>query len=248
MWPFTRNKTYKDSGLFEGLIDWNTHILPGTDNGVENIEDTIVILREYNRLGISEVWLTPRISIDFPNKIEDLKDKFQELEEKYKEETIEHGGNIKLHLSSINIIDDQFEDRLSKHEFIPFGPEGKHLLFATNFSQEPPRLTGTIKKIIEAGYIPVLNSPERYFYMHGNDYRTLHDDLGVEFIMSIPSLAGLYGPEPMRRSKLLLESNYYKYIGSDNHGLRKFFAAITEYKIDHKYLKKLKEIRDSNKV
>ena len=62
------------TGLFQGLTDWHSHILPGVDDGVQHIDKSLFILRHYEELGIRTLWLTPHIMEDIPNSTERLRD------------------------------------------------------------------------------------------------------------------------------------------------------------------------------
>lgn len=242
-WPFVSEKTYKESEMFEGMTDWHSHILPGVDDGVQNMEDALNVLKQYEHLKISDVWLTPHIMEDVPNETAHLKNVFDELQENYaKVHRSSEYKPVSLHLASENMLDNLFMQRLKNKDFLPIGKNHDHLLIETSYVQAPNRMEDMIKGVQDAGYYPILAHPERYFYMHGQEYRKLHDELHVKFQMNIPSLAGLYGPEAKRRAKLILESGYYDFVGTDLHGLRKFFAAITEYKIAKKHLQIIQSI------
>ena len=242
-WPFAKDKTFKESELLNGFTDWHTHILPGVDDGVRNMDDAMNILKQYEHIGVKEVWLTPHINEDMPNETADLHKRFEELQEVYraKSQKSEHVPVV-LHLGSENMLDGLFAERLKARDFLPMGHDGKHLLIQLSCTHEPTNLYEQFMAIKEAGYIPMLAHPERYPYMHRSDYHRLRKDIGVEFQLNLPSVSGLYGPESRRRAKILLEAGYYTHVGSDIHNLHKFFAAITEYKIEKKYLDIIKEI------
>lgn len=78
MW-FCKRKTLEESGFFRGFTDWHSHILPGVDDGVQSMDESLQILAEYERLGVKEVWLTPHIMEDIPNTTEKLRNRFVEL-------------------------------------------------------------------------------------------------------------------------------------------------------------------------
>ena len=63
---------------------------------------------------------------DIPNRTEDLKERFMELNAAYQ-------GNIILHLAAENMLDNLFEERLAKNDLLPLGNEGKHLLVETSY-------------------------------------------------------------------------------------------------------------------
>lgn len=245
MWPFTSSKSLIKSDIFENMVDCHCHILPDADSGVQSVDEFKKIIKEYKRLGIKEVWITPDISDSSPNTPEYLNDLFQRVIEATQKDKKTGDRQIDIHLSSVNMIDDSFINRFESGLFIPFGKEKNKILISTNYTERPRRLSESIKEILKAGYEPVMVSPERYFYMQSKDYIKAHEELGLKLMLSLPSLVGLYGPEAKRRAKIILESDNYSYFGTDNHGIHKFYAAATEYKVDNKHINKLKEIRDS---
>lgn len=78
---FPRKKTLLAQGLFEGFTDHHSHILPGVDDGVKTIDESIAILSNYQALGIKEVWLTPHIAEFSPNTTAHLQHTFQQLQQ-----------------------------------------------------------------------------------------------------------------------------------------------------------------------
>ena len=158
MWPFTKRTSLADSGIFRGFTDWHCHLLPGVDDGVQTMEETLRILSLYEELGVTEVWLTPHIMEDMPNTTASLKARFKALEAAYQ-------GNIGLHLASENMLDNLFEERLEQNDLLPLGKGGKHLLVETSYFNPPMGLNNILLRIKSKGYVPVLAHPERYVYM-----------------------------------------------------------------------------------
>ena len=72
MWLFKSTKSLKKSGIFNGYTDWHSHILPGVDDGVKTMEESIEVLKAYETLGFERVWLTPHIMEDYPNMLDSL--------------------------------------------------------------------------------------------------------------------------------------------------------------------------------
>ncbi len=114
MWFFNKKVTLRESGLFEGFCDCHCHLLPGVDDGVKEVSETLEILGLWETLGVSEVWLTPHIMEDMPNMPNDLKARFEELKSVY-------NGNIKLHLAAEHMMDGPFMRRLAEGEVMRIG-------------------------------------------------------------------------------------------------------------------------------
>lgn len=216
---FNKKTKLIDTGIFRGATDWHSHILPGVDDGIQEMEDSLATLSYYEEIGISEVWLTPHIMEDMPNTPTELQARFQELTEAYQ-------GPIKLHLAAENMLDNLFNDRLEKNELLPIGPNGDHLLVETSYFQPPIDFHGTLKRIQEKGYTPILAHPERYRYMDESDYEYLVNHK-VKLQMNIVSLAGGYGRPAQEKALNLLFKGNYNFFGSDLHHLSHFQQAIT---------------------
>lgn len=209
MWPFRKKHTLEDSGYFLAFTDWHCHILPGVDDGVQSMDESLQILAEYERLGVKEVWLTPHIMEDIPNTTEKLRERFIELRTAYQ-------GSVTLHLASENMLDNLFEERLEKNDLLPIGKDGKHLLVETSYFNPPMGLNNILLRIKAKGYYPVLAHPERYLYMSENDYLRLKS-MNIQFQLNLFSLFGLYGKEVQKRAKTLQKQEMYNYIGTDLH-------------------------------
>lgn len=211
MFFFKRHISLKDSGIFRGFTDWHCHLLPGVDDGVQTMEESLQILSLYEELGISEVWLTPHIMEDMPNRTEDLKERFAELNTAYQ-------GNIMLHLAAENMLDNLFEERLAKNDLLPLGNDGKHLLVETSYFNPPMGLNNILLRIKSKGYVPILAHPERYVYMDEDDYRQLKA-INILYQLNLPSLVGGYGVEVKKKAEWLLKNSLYDLTGSDTHRL-----------------------------
>lgn len=221
MWPFRKSITLKDSGIFSGFTDWHSHILPGVDDGVRTMEESLEILRLYEGLGVKTVWLTPHIMEDIPNTTAHLRERFTELRTAY-------SGPITLHLASENMLDNLFDERLERNDLLPIGGNGDHLLVETSFFNPPMELHDILRRIKAKGYYPVLAHPERYVYMGEPDYRQLKD-MGVKFQLNIPSIAGMYGSHIREKALRLLSDKVIDYTGTDIHQYDMFQKLICTY-------------------
>lgn len=210
--------TIADTGILRGGTDWHCHILPGVDDGMRDMTDSLMALDELYMLGVEEIWLTPHIMEDVPNTTEKLKERFAELQEKY-------SGNIRLHLAAEYMMDSLFESRLEAGDLLPIGESGKHLLVETSYFNPPARFSEIVKSILSAGYFPVLAHPERYMYMDMEDYGALRS-AGVRFQLNLPSLAGHYGRQVREKALTLLNDGMYDIAGTDMHrtGMNRMFT------------------------
>ena len=53
MWPFKNKKSLLQLGVMDGLADHHSHILPGVDDGMRTMADSLAALRRYRQEGVS---------------------------------------------------------------------------------------------------------------------------------------------------------------------------------------------------
>ena len=208
---FSNKISLADCNLLKGFTDWHCHLLPGVDDGVKTMEESLQILSLYEQLGISEVWCTPHIMEDIPNTSADLKNRFDQLQSVYT-------GSIVLHLGAEYMLDNLFLERLDSDDLLPIGDDENHLLIETSYFSPPIDLYHTLRQIQARGYYPVLAHPERYVYMTGSDYNELKK-MGVKFQLNLPSLAGMYGKAVKAKAEILIKNGFYDFRGTDTHKL-----------------------------
>lgn len=200
----------------ERITDYHSHILPGVDDGVRTMEESLSILEGLEEIGITDLWLTPHIMEDIPNTTEDLRQRFSVLVEK-------NPTKIHLNLAAEYMMDALFEERLQKGDLLPLGKDGNHLLVETSYFNPPMDLYGILEKVRVKGYYPVLAHPERYVYMEKKDYKHLKE-MGVLLQMNVGSIGKVYGKEVYRKAKWMLRKGMYSLFGSDLH--RRFMIDV----------------------
>ena len=231
MWPFTSRTSLQGSGFFQGFTEMHCHLLPGVDDGVKTMEETLDLLKRYEALGIRKVWLTPHIMEDVPNETDFLRRRFDELKVEYK-------GQIELRLAAENMIDNLFQRRLESNDFLPIGDHQNHLLVETSFYNPPMGLLEILEKTKARGYYPLLAHPERYLYMEEKDYRELKKR-GIKFQVNLGSLVGIYGPEVRNRAEWLLKQNLYDFAGTDTHRMQMLSSIVEPEAVKTSVISKL---------
>ena len=220
------------SDIWNGATDCHSHILPGVDDGVSDMETSLSILAAYEKLQIREVWCTPHVMEDIPNTTEGLKARFEELKAAYH-------GPVQLNLAAEYMMDGLFLERLENDDLLTHGHQGNSLLVETSYYTPPMDLRGILESIQRKGYFPILAHPERYLYMKISDYEPLKK-MGLRFQLNLASLSGAYGEDAVKKAHHLLKEGSYNYIGSDIHRYRQL--QIWDSKVPKKWLQKVLEI------
>lgn len=222
MFFFSEKKTLVQHGVFSGLSDHHSHILPGVDDGVKSMADSLAILSDFEEMGIKEVFLTPHIQEYIPNTTKGLQTVFEDLCKEYK-------GPITLHLAAEYMLDNLFVERFQNADLLFLLPESRYLLVETSYFNPPLSFYETLEDIKSKGITPVLAHPERYMYMNLSDYRKLKD-MKVLFQLNISSLIGSYGKAVTEKALMLLNSDMYDFSGTDIHS-RSIIQAFRNQKV-----------------
>lgn len=233
MFWLNSKKTLNDSGILRGFTDCHCHILPGVDDGVATMEESLAILSLYEQSGISEVWLTPHIMEDVPNTTSDLRRRFDELKSAY-------NGTIKLHLSAENMLDNVFGERFQADDLLPWGNDGDRLLVETSYYKAPSNFRNLLKSIKAKGFFPILAHPERYLYMSPSDYHTLKKQ-NIELQLNLFSLMGFYGKRAKDNAEFILKEGLYDYVATDLHSIDVLEEALKE-KLSKKTIEAIQQI------
>lgn len=230
MWPFTVKLA--KTGFLIGFTDFHCHLLPGVDDGIKKMKDTLLMLDYYEEVGMKEVWFTPHIMEDVPNTTEFLKSRFEEVKSEYK-------GGLSLNLAAEYMLDNVFEERLAANDLLLHGDAQDRVLVETSYFNGPMDLHDILKRIMANGVFPLLAHPERYVYMDYDEYKELKD-MGVRFQLNISSICGLYGNHVLEKAQWLLKHDMYDVIGSDTHRVS---ARMGDFVIKRKLAKKMFECR-----
>lgn len=235
MWPFNSKQTLVAGDFFQGFTDYHSHILPGVDDGVQVMSESLEMLKTYEQCGVKSVWCTPHIMDVAPSGNIILQQRFEKLKMAYQ-------GSVSLHLAAEYMLDSGFPEHLKeKATLLPIGPYGDHLLVETSTFSPPINFDELLDQIKARGYFPLLAHPERYVYMGANDYRKLKAR-GVKFQLNLLSLMGFYGSGVQMKAERLLTTGQYNFLGGDLHGVG-FLDSLIHRRINKKYIHLLQRIK-----
>ena len=233
MWFVNNRVRLDETDIFKGFTDWHSHILPDVDDGIATIQESLQVLKEYEKMGVRKVWLTPHIMEDIPNSTERLRTRFEILKESWT-------GEVEIALSSENMLDNIFEQRLKDKDLLPIGENRNHILIETSYFSPPFGMMQRIESIKETGLIPILAHPERYVYMNSDNYNKLRDK-GIKFQINLFSFTGHYGEQAKKKSEWLAEQGMIDYVGSDIHRFSTLQSEL-RVKVSRKSLKLLEKV------
>ena len=194
--------------------DLHSHLVPGVDDGVKDLEQTLICLRQFAEWGIERIVTTPHISQDwFPNHAADLLAAQQQIQAVIAENQLP----IRFSVAAEYMLDDLFLQHLESNSLLSFGTE-KFVLFETGWAAPPNFLDSVLFRMQASGYTPILAHPERYRYYH-DDPAPLEalKAYGCLFQINWGSIIGKYGKNVQRQAMGLLRKKAIDFIGSDLH-------------------------------
>ncbi|OCX51292.1 capsular biosynthesis protein [Mucilaginibacter sp. PPCGB 2223] len=200
---------------FEAIaVDMHSHVLPGIDDGAQNPQESIELIKTMMSAGIKKIIATPHVMNDYyRNTPESIKSALAVLKAELAEQQID----IPVEASAEYFFDEVFMELVEKNELLPMGKN--YILFEFSFVSPPPVFIPTIIKLKDMGYIPILAHPERYPYYTLDQYKNLKQ-WGCMLQLNTISLTGYYGRETKLCAEELVDNQLVDFISSDMHATR----------------------------
>tara|TARA_B100000989_G_scaffold68850_1_gene47983 strand:+ start:1657 stop:2385 length:729 start_codon:yes stop_codon:yes gene_type:complete len=227
--------------LFEiipsGFTDIHSHILPGLDDGAQNLNESKNLISGIQKLGFSKIIATPH---NYPglyeNTNEIIKESFDTLQKKI-------NVKIKVNYASEYMIDSSLIEKSEKKSLLTIKKD--YVLVEMSYIASPNNLHDIIFKLRTNDYVPILAHPERYNFLHKNfdEYLKLKD-IGCLFQLNLLSTTGYYGYDVLKTSNLLLNKKLIDFVGSDIHRDKHIKEFYNNVKI--KEIKELEKVIDKN--
>ncbi len=230
VFPFFSKKEINNKAV-SLLTDIHSHLLPGLDDGVNNFDEALTLIRRLRDVGYKKLVTTPHIMSDtYRNDPETIQGKLKELISYLSENRID----IEIEAAAEYYLDTWLINQVNENKsLLTFGDN--YLLFEMNYMTEPYQLKDFIFKITTQGYKPVLAHPERYQFMTLEKAEDLHHR-GVLMQVNILSFIDHYSKPVRQFANQLVDQGWVNFLGSDCHNLRHANLLGEAYK--NKYFKK----------
>ena len=200
--------------------DTHSHLIPGVDDGVRTMEESLSAIRKMKELGYRKLITTPHVQKEyFPNTPQTIGEGLAGV----KQAVAEAGIAIELEAAAEYLVDEGFAAIMEAGKLLTFGDD--FVLVELSYYNPYPGLNDLIFRLQIDGYKVVLAHPERYSYWFSSfDRYSDLKDKGVFFQCNLLSLAGAY-PEPVKKmAERLIGEGMIEFAGSDLHGERHFEA------------------------
>lgn len=239
---FRKKETVKPDLSFIGA-DMHSHLLPGLDDGLTTVEESVAFISELQQLGYSKLICTPHIISDmYPNSPQTILPKLEEVRTALKEKNI----NVTIEAGAEYMVDIEMEKYvLSGAPLLTFGKN--LILIEMSYVGPSPNMEQLIFQLRIKGLRPILAHPERYVYYHQNleNYQR-YLDLGCILQVNLLSLLGYYGKPVKIIAERLLKNNMVELLGTDMHHER-HLAALKDLASKKEFYAMFEQMQIKNK-
>jgi protein-tyrosine phosphatase len=204
-----------NSAPMQPMIDIHCHILPGIDDGAQNLEEAIGIISAEVEGGTGTFVATPhfieRMDYERINKLPELIALVKgEMARQGIEAEIVQGGEIYPADSMIWALDQRLP--------ITVGGKGKHMLVDLPLASVPNDIDSLLYEVQVRGITPILAHPERAsFILQDPDRIPAFLEKGVALQVNAGSLFGRYGPHSKSFAEMILKRRWAHFLSSDSH-------------------------------
>jgi len=200
-------------------IDMHSHLLPGIDDGLQEVEQSVEFIKDLKALGYKKLYCTPHILSDlYPNKPETILPKLELVRAALKVA----GVDMPVDAAAEYMIDHEFAELISKSKKESLLTiAGDYILVEMSYLSPSPNFDQVIFDLRMMGLQPILAHPERYNYYHQKfeQYERFKEQ-GCKLQVNLLSLSGGYGPHVKKVAENLFKNGMVDFLGTDMHHSR----------------------------
>jgi protein-tyrosine phosphatase len=198
------------------LVDMHSHLLPGLDDGLKKMDETVSYIKQLYELGYRKLICTPHILSDlYPNTKQTILPKLQEVREA-------------LAAAQVPMVVEAAAEYMMDHDFFEVVHHAKkedlltinnqYILVEMSYLAPSPNVEEIIFTLRMLGLTPILAHPERYsYYHHSFEQYERFKELGCKLQVNILSLSGGYGPHVKKVAEKFFKKKMVDFAGTDMH-------------------------------
>ena len=201
------------------MIDLHAHILPGLDDGAQNLEESLEMARMAEESGVTDLVATPhsnqrgRFENDDPQLLQ------QELEFFRAALRAEHIV-LRVHLGMEIFSSSDWWERIEDGKLISLAGS-QYYLVEFSFEEDPEIATDRLEQLLQHGIVPVIAHPERYSCVQESPalvYQWMR--MGCRTQMNKGSMMGRFGRDAEDTAHELLRCDLATCMATDAHGVQ----------------------------
>lgn len=198
------------------MIDIHTHILPGTDDGADDYEESCIMAEMAVQSGVTALIATPHSNDEYGFLNEEsgeLRNKFEKLQQILNHEKIP----LQIFRGMEIWASTDIPEKIQTGRLLTLN-QSRYVLTEFAFTEEPWWFGAVVQEITQAGMIPVIAHPERYACVQETPGLVFEwRQMGAYVQMNKGSILGRFGRNAARTAEQLLKKQMYSFIASDAH-------------------------------
>ena len=208
------------------MIDFHSHILPGLDDGSNNMTETLGMVRQLHEAGFKTLIATPHV---LEGRTSLSVEEILATTEQVRQSVAEAGIPVEILPGAENYIFPDLGKWTREGKLMTLGNAGKYLLVEFPMLEIPHYTDQVFFELQVLGITPVLAHPERNKGLADEPERLVDwANKGILFQLNIRSLSGHYGPQAKQLAEILLSSDLIHFVGSDTHRVSRSELTFSE--------------------
>jgi tyrosine-protein phosphatase YwqE len=236
MFSFFNKKSDKNFSFLGA--DMHNHLLPGIDDGLQTMEQTLAFVQEMKHLGYKKIICTPHILPGIhDNTYEGILSKLEEV----KSALVKANIDMPIYAGAEYMVGLEFAEAIKSNKpILTFGKN--YVLIEMSFAAVSQNIVEVVFDLLMKGYKPILAHPERYSYYHHN-FDVFHEfiERGCLLQVNLLSLTGYYGKPVFKTAERLIKNKMVNFLGTDMHhdGHLKMTKSLVQSSKFHHFIKDL---------
>lgn len=198
------------------MIDIHCHILPGFDDGADNIEESLRMARIAAGGGTKAIIVTPhsnipKVQLNYLDKA--YVDAFKELKDKIKEQNIP----VEIHPGHEIFATDNLVELIKKRQLLTLC-NSDYPLVEFGFRERSESVYRKLQLLVAEGFTPIVAHPERYAFVAENRSAPLMlKKIGCLLQVNKGSLKNKFGDDAYAVAQALIRREVADFVASDAH-------------------------------
>lgn len=198
------------------MIDIHSHILPGLDDGAQDIYDTLEMVSIAAESGISAMAATPHCNIPGGYK-NYFNDQYVETIQMVREAVHKEGIPVNILPGVEAFGTEDLPELLRQGKIMPLN-QSRYLLIEFGFDEDPDYVQHVLRRVHEIKVIPVIAHAERYEFVQEKPELVYEwRKKGYPIQINKGSFQGKFGREAAKCAYKLLDHHLVSVVASDAH-------------------------------
>lgn len=198
-------------------IDIHSHILPDIDDGAQNMEESLRMLRIAARQGTRAVIATPHCSMKFRNENpERIRQQCRFLESRIQKELKK---KFRVYAGQEIFYEESVVDRLEKGLLLTMA-DSPYVLIEFHPSTAYSVIYNAVRNLTYAGYWPIIAHVERYVSVRESGRVEELREIGAALQMNYRRIGGKWYEDTTRWCRKMLKEQQIQYLGTDMHNTK----------------------------